>query len=635
MEKNSASENFAQAALATIASSLAFLDENGDILSTNVPWREFGRANGGAVKIRRTENYLSVCDKAVGACSEGAHEMAEGIRSVMRGRQDKFSLEYPCDSPTEKRRFLGSVTRFEHEGKLRLIVAHEDISNRVGLQNALSARSLALEKCAAELVIANTFTDKYLYRTLLGDIPFSLLFIDTSLRVLSANRNFLEKAHRTEANTLGMRIRDIFPEVIMEFTQLESKVRTVIETGITLPGSHMTYRAPGIPVRVYFYTVIPIKSGNVVVRAMLVLDDVTEKSALSAKASMAERHLASVVESANDMVISTDRHGRITSWNKAAERLTGYSIADVSGRLLTTLCEAVEDRNMASLIQQQVNGGAVQLCERNLLSRSGTLIPVDWSFSPIPDENGKAIGVVVVGRDLSERRALEQHLYQTEKLAALGVMAGGIAHELRNPLSVSFSAAQFLLDPTDSAAFHQECVNKILEGIERSSVIIENLLRFAKPSSSNQAEAINLVDLLRETVNVLTPQSKVLKINLVQDYAEPDVPVSGNANLLQQVIMNLVLNAYHAMPQGGDIHLKVGREAAMAVVSVQDAGCGIAPADMGRLFDPFFTTRPAGQGTGLGLSICHTIVKQHRGTLVAESTLGQGSLFVVRLPLDI
>lgn len=474
-----------------------------------------------------------------------------------------------------------------------------------------------------------------LYHMLLRNIPFSLIFIDRALRVISANRNFLDKSRRTEENTIGMRIRDIFPETILEFTQLESKVRRVIETGIALPGAHMTYRAPGVPVRVYFYTVIPIKSGNLVEQAMLLMDDVTEKLALSAKASMAERHLASVVESANDLVISTDTQGRITSWNKAAERISGYSITDVSSRLLADFCEVVENRAMATLILQQVKGRAIEVCERNLIAKSGMLIPVDWSFSSILDENGKANGVVAVGRDLSERRALEQHLYQTEKLAALGVMAGGIAHELRNPLSVSFSAAQFLLDPPDDPVFHQECVKKILEGIERSSVIIENLLRFARPSSNNQAEPLNLVDLVRETVSVLTPQAKVQKINLVQVYAEPSVPISGNANLLQQVIMNLVLNAYQAMPEGGDIQLTVQREPTMALLSVRDAGCGIEPSDMGRLFDPFFTTRAVGRGTGLGLSICHTIVRQHRGTLNVESTLGEGSLFVVRLPLAV
>jgi signal transduction histidine kinase len=243
--------------------------------------------------------------------------------------------------------------------------------------------------------------------------------------------------------------------------------------------------------------------------------------------------------------------------------------------------------------------------------------------------------VVAVGRDLSERRALEKHLYQTEKLAALGVMAGGIAHELRNPLSVSFSAAQFLLDPSAEPAFRQVCVQKILEGIERSSMIIENLLRFARPSSGNQTEALNLITLVSETVKILLPQAKLQKINLLEDYAQSSVPIVGNANLLQQVIMNLVLNAFQAMPDGGDVRLCVRLEKDDAYVSVQDAGVGILAANIGRIFDPFFTTRPAGQGTGLGLSICHTIVKQHLGSIsVLSNAEAAGTTFVVRLPLS-
>jgi signal transduction histidine kinase len=205
---------------------------------------------------------------------------------------------------------------------------------------------------------------------------------------------------------------------------------------------------------------------------------------------------------------------------------------------------------------------------------------------------------------------------------------------LRNPLSVSFSAAQFLLEPINDPAFQKECVGKILEGIERSSMIIENLLRFARPSSSNQAESLNLVAVVRETLNVLAPQAKLQKINLFESYAETTLAISGNANLLQQVIMNLVLNAYQAMPGGGDVSVVTRREVDKAVVYVKDTGCGISSAHISRIFDPFFTTRPVGQGTGLGLSICHTIVKQHGGIIAVEASAeGQGTTIVVRLPL--
>jgi PAS domain S-box-containing protein len=474
-----------------------------------------------------------------------------------------------------------------------------------------------------------------LYHMLLGNIPFSLLLIDPSLRVVSANRNFLEKAKRSEANTIGKRFREVFPDAILEFTRLEAKIRGVFESGAGLPGATMSYRAPGVPIRSYFYTVIPIKTGRTVEHAMVVMDDITEKLQLSAKVRMAERHLASVVESANDLVISTDAMGCVTSWNSAAERISGYASSSVRGRLLAGLCEFNRSKDMAAIIDQMVTGGVIEFfSEINLLSAAGALIPVDWSFSPIRDDSGQVSGIVAVGRDLVERRALEQHLYQSEKLAALGVMAGGIAHELRNPLSVSYSAAQFLLDPIDDPAFQKECVGKILQGIERSSMIIENLLRFARPPSSNQAESLNLVTVVRETLSVLTPQAKVQKINLIEHYAETVLPISGNANLLQQVIMNLVLNAYQALPGGGDVSVFTRSEGDQAAVYVRDTGCGIALAHLSQIFDPFFTTRPVGQGTGLGLSICHTIVKQHGGVIAVENSVeGQGSTLVVRLPM--
>ena len=481
------------------------------------------------------------------------------------------------------------------------------------------------------IVLSEGWYEK-LYHMLLGNIPFSLLLIDRTLRVVSANRNFLVKARRSEAATVGVRIGEIFPDAILEFTQLAVKIRRVFDTGQPLPGAQMTYRAPGVPTRIYYYTVVPVKSGNVVEHAMLVMDDITEKVQLSEKARMAERHLASVIESANDLVVSTDAEGRIISWNAAAERISGFRVDAVRGRLLAELCDPAQRDAMTAIIQRLVNGGAVQLQELSLVARSGGLVPVDWSCSPIRDDSDKVSGVVAVGRDLSERRAFEQHIFQSEKLAALGVMAGGIAHELRNPLSVSFSAAQFLLDSSHDPAFQQECVSKIIDGIQRSSGIIENLLRFARPAPSDQVEAMNLVTLVQETVSVLTPQAKIQKIKIFEDYPAPFVPISGNASLLQQVIMNLILNAYQAMPTGGQIKVTVRRVAAEAVVQVGDTGCGISAANLGRVFDPFFTTQPIGKGTGLGLSICHTIVKQHGGVIEVDSLEGRGSTFTVRFP---
>jgi PAS domain S-box-containing protein len=363
--------------------------------------------------------------------------------------------------------------------------------------------------------------------------------------------------------------------------------------------------------------------------------DITEKLQLGAKARLVESHLTSVVESASDLMISTDAQGLITSWNAAAQRLTGYLVEQVRGQALADFCEKSQRKDMALIIRQLVAGTVFEFfSEINVMASSGALIPVDWSFSVLHDEAGTVCGVVVVGRDLLERRALEQHLYQSEKLAALGVLAGGIAHELRNPLAVSFSAAQFLQELPADPAFQQECIGKILDGIERSSAIIENLLRFARPTARDQMEALDLVHVVRDTVTVLSPQARLQKISLVEHHADATLPISGNVNLLQQVVMNLVLNAFQATPAGGAVEVSTRREGDQVVLKVRDTGSGISPAHLKRIFDPFFTTRAVGQGTGLGLSICHTVIKQHGGSIVVESSVeGQGTCFVVRLPI--
>ncbi len=472
-----------------------------------------------------------------------------------------------------------------------------------------------------------------LYNMVLGNIPFSLLLFDRSLRVVSANRNFLIKSRRFESETIGAKIREVFPEAILNFTNLEGKVRNVFDTGEGIQNAQMTYRAPGVSTRIYYYTLIPVKSGNIVEHTMLVMDDVTEKVQLSEKARMAERHLASVVESANDLVVSTDAEGQIISWNLAAERISGFHKDQVKGKRLSELCEPSQRHNMEEILHRLAKGNAVQFHEINIVSTSGKLIPIDWCCSPIRDDSGNVYGVVEVGRDLSERRAFEAHLLHTEKLAALGVMAGGIAHELRNPLSVSYSAAQFLLEADITPSFHRECAHKIINGIQRASSIIENLLRFARPAPSDHVEPLNLVTLVNDTVNVLAPQAKLLKIRVIDQYETDEIPISGNANLLQQVFMNFILNACQAMPDGGEIRIAVYQQQKEAVVEVSDNGCGITASNISQIFDPFFTTQMSGKGTGLGLSICHTIIQQHKGLIEVDSVIHHGSTFTVRLPL--
>ena len=291
---------------------------------------------------------------------------------------------------------------------------------------------------------------------------------------------------------------------------------------------------------------------------------------------------------------------------------------------------------------------SVQECELRLMLVDGTPFWVHL-MSEIEKDSLDAPVFRVVISDINARKKTElalhethveleklvnyTKLYQNERLVALGVMAGGIAHELRNPLSVCFSAAQFLRDQPGDLAEQQQCTQKIIEGIEKSSAIIDNLLRFARPPLDDEMKPTNLVNVLHESVKSVTAQVRLQQISMFEDYEEANVPVLGNAILLQQVLTNLFLNACQAMPAGGEIRTAVRHSASEALLWVRDTGEGIGPENVSRLFDPVFTTRPEGQGNGLGLPICRLIVQRHGGSISVESVLGEGSTFTIRLPL--
>ena len=472
-----------------------------------------------------------------------------------------------------------------------------------------------------------------LYDMLLDAIPSSVLLIDRDLRIVSVNRNFLEKNRRTLPDTIGHRLEEVFPAIIIDQMDFPGRIRQVFEKNFRIKGERMTYRAPGIPLRIYYYSILPFSWQGVVELAMLLMDDVTEQVRLSEEVHRVERHLASVVESAQDIVLSTDMEGQILTWNTAAEKLSGFTLYAVRGRNFFDFCAGDDQGEMERIFANLQAGEEAQMAEWDLKTKDGGRIPVSWIFSPMKDHLGQTAGIVAVGRDLTERRKFEAQLLQSQKLAALGVMAGGIAHEIRNPLAVCGSAAQFIMEDQVTPEFRQECAQKIHTGIQRASMIIENLLRFARPSVKPDIKEIDLTRLIEETLSLVTNQARIQKIDLRAQQPAETILISGMEALLQQAFMNLLLNAIKAMPDGGGLDIALGQANGEAWVSISDTGQGIAPGDLNNIFDPFYTTAPAGQGTGLGLSICYSIIKQHFGTITVDSEEGKGSTFTVGLPI--
>ena len=470
-----------------------------------------------------------------------------------------------------------------------------------------------------------------LYAMLLDAIPSSVLLVDQGLRVVSANRNFLEKNQRTLSNTVGQRLERVFPEVIIEHIDLVKSIRNVFTSAHPIRGKRMTYRAPGVPIRIYYYSILPFMWEGIVEGAIVLMDDVTEQVRLSEEVRRIERQLASVVESASDIIISTDISGTILTSNSSAEQLTGYMAYEIEKRKLFDFFTEEDQGDIKDIINNIDTPNKLRLKECPFKTSRNELLLVHWVFSPIKDHQNKTIGIVAVGRDLTERMKFEAELMQSQKLASLGVMAGRIAHEIRNPLAICSSSAQFLMDENISPQLARECAERVKGGIDRVAVIIENLLKFAHPQS-DKMNLVNMVSLLKETMLLIGHHASVQKIAVELVFPNEPLAVTGVSQLLQQVFMNLFLNAINAMPDGGVLKVEGKQLQGEVIIAVSDTGCGIPRSNIERIFDPFFTTSQVGKGTGLGLSICYSIIKKHGGSIEVESLQGKQTVFTIKLP---
>jgi len=473
---------------------------------------------------------------------------------------------------------------------------------------------------------------------ILAFIPSSILILDSSLRVTFANRNFLVKSRKEDGEVLGKQIADVFPLAILSYTDLEERLRKVCQTGRPFEGGEMEYRAPGLAARVYFYRLTPLKDEEGrVARVILFMDDVTEKKNLGERVRQVERHLASVVESVHDLIVSLDAAGAVMTWNRAAERLLGFSPAEVEKRQFADFFLGADRPRLQSLLAELASEGTVREVETGMRAKGGQDLLISWRFSAMREEGGRVVALVGVGRDLTEKRQLELRLIQSAKMAALGEMAGGIAHEIRNPLAIISSAAQILLKKGTDPEIRRECAEKIRAATNRAAAIIESLLRFARPSE-RLVERVDVNSAVEDTLALIGHQVSLQSIEIDKRLARRLPRVRAGKNQLQQVFMNIMLNAYHAMPRGGrftiESRLAPTSPQPAIEVSFTDTGSGIPEEHLSRIFDPFFTTMPVGKGTGLGLSIAYSIVQQHGGTIRVESQVGRGSTFTVTLPVE-
>ncbi|HEX8087795.1 MAG TPA: ATP-binding protein, partial [Blastocatellia bacterium] len=340
-----------------------------------------------------------------------------------------------------------------------------------------------------------------------------------------------------------------------------------------------------------------------------------------------------IIESVNVGILVVDFDGRITTWNSALEEIFGVARA----RALRRNVRDILDQDLIETIQNVIGQEGWSLRETrhlykyNASTEDGRPLTLNVSLAPFEAARGIVTGTLVVIENVTERAQLEEQLLQREKLSSIGLLAAGVAHEVNTPLAGISSYTQMLLQQVPETDSKRRMLEKIQTQTLRASGIVNNLLNFSR-TGDTQFREVDLNRVLDDTLQLLEPQLRSSKFELVRNYGA-DLPAAhGNASKLQQVFMNLVLNARDAMPQGGRLTVQTRLVDTSLVVDFRDTGIGIAPENIARIYDPFFTTKEVGQGTGLGLALSYGIIQEHSGRIFVESRPGEGTHFTIKLP---
>jgi two-component system, NtrC family, sensor kinase len=341
-----------------------------------------------------------------------------------------------------------------------------------------------------------------------------------------------------------------------------------------------------------------------------------------------------IVESLNDGLAVLDRNGRVVRWNRRLEELYGVRHEDAVGRLLDDLFDAAVVGMIRSTSEDAPEGVAYYRVPLTTRHDPARRLLVNIAATPLRDANGRIAGTIVIAEDISSRVQLEEQLQISEKMASIGLLAAGVAHEVNTPLTGISSFTQMLLE----GAAEDDPKTKVLEKIERQTFraakIVNGLLNLARPAQIDSGPCdINAV--INDVLSLLEHQFRTGRIQVRKEFSSIAPHVQGIEYKLQQVFLNLLLNARDAMPKGGWLTIVTRVEGDAAVVEVADTGSGIPADQLSRIYDPFFTTKAIGKGTGLGLSITYGIVQEHGGTITCESDIGQGTRFTLRLPLAV
>ncbi len=359
----------------------------------------------------------------------------------------------------------------------------------------------------------------------------------------------------------------------------------------------------------------------------------TDRDRLASKLDINQRNLKNILHVSDSAILILDADEKITSWNKGAEHLFGYSEKEVLGKQSSFLMPDEEKyKKELEFIKSEVRkSGYVKLTDTERVTKIGRRIWVDLNVAKLPSDDGKYIGRTVVIKDYTEMKRLQQQVDQSEKLAVIGQLAAGVAHEIGNPLTSISSLVQILQRKTKEE-FTSQQLAIIKENIDRITRIVRELVDFSR-TPSHDKQFIQITDVVKTALGIVKYDKRVKRVDFVTSF-DPNIPaVKIVPDQLLQVFVNILINGLDAINGEGKIEVTTNKDDEYIYIEITDDGCGMDKETVNKIFNPFFTTKEVGKGTGLGLSVSYGIIKKFKGDIIVESRVNKGSKFLVKIPM--
>jgi PAS domain S-box-containing protein len=575
----------------------------------------------------------------------------------------KTGFAFPIRSGGETVGVIESFHRRMEQPDAELLAMMATLGSQIGQ---------ALERQRVEKALRDS---EAFYHSLVESLPQNIFRKDKEGRITFGNQRYLATLNSTLPELLGKTDLDLFPARLAQ--KYRDDDRRVMDSGKIFETVEEHRLPDGTKLYVQVIKTPIFNSAGEVIGTQGVFWDVTERKRSEEAIAESERRYRQLTEATQDAIVVVDQERRVTLFNPAAERMFGYSTREVVGQTVDLLipqeyrAKSIEGfKRYLTTRQAKILGRPIEMHGKR---KDGTVFPLELAMSVVDvGEQMRFLGAI---RDLTERNRIRAVLVQNEKLASIGLLSAGVAHEINNPLAFvannlavlerdskglmemlslyeSLQPALAAVAPEQAARaaalaedidldYIRDNLGRLLartrDGIDRVTRIVHSLRSLARTDAPRRQDT-NLPDLFENSLEIIRGRLKRMNVDIQTRY-DPNSRLPCVPTQINQVFLNLLVNAQQALEaaaraDGGTITIATKRLADEMVIEVSDTGCGVAPGDLPRLFDPFFTTKDVGEGTGLGLSIAHNIVRGHGGRIEVESQRGQGTTFRIYLPLD-